>query len=322
VEKVRMVNSGTEAAMAAIRLARGITKRDKIVKFEGCYHGHSDGLLVKAGSGAMTFGVPDSAGVPGDFAALTLTLPYNDVDTLTRTLDPLRDQIACVILEPVAGNMGVIPPKEGFLEAVREWTARASALLIFDEVITGFRVARGGAQERFGIQPDITCLGKILGGGLPVGAYAGPAQIMNQLAPLGDVYQAGTLSGNPLAMAAGIATLKNLQDPEVYDRLEQKGRKLEQAFRDAAQEAGVLLQLHRVGSMLGAFFTENPVWDYTSAQQCDTTLYARFFREMLDRGIYLAPSQFEAVFISVAHGDEELETTSEALREAMKAIAE
>jgi glutamate-1-semialdehyde 2,1-aminomutase len=317
-----MVNSGTEAAMAAIRLARGITKRDKIVKFEGCYHGHSDGLLVKAGSGAMTFGVPDSAGVPGDFAALTLTLPYNDVDTLTRTLDPLRDQIACVILEPVAGNMGVIPPKEGFLEAVREWTARASALLIFDEVITGFRVARGGAQERFGIQPDITCLGKILGGGLPVGAYAGPAQIMNQLAPLGDVYQAGTLSGNPLAMAAGIATLKNLQDPEVYDRLEQKGRKLEQAFRDAAQEAGVLLQLHRVGSMLGAFFTENPVWDYTSAQQCDTTLYARFFREMLDRGIYLAPSQFEAVFISVAHGDEELETTSEALREAMKAIAE
>jgi glutamate-1-semialdehyde 2,1-aminomutase len=321
VEKVRMVNSGTEATMAAIRLARGITRRDKIVKFEGCYHGHADGLLVKAGSGGMTFGVPDSAGVPKSYAGLTLTLPYNDIDTFTRSLDPLGNQIACVILEPVAGNMGVIPPREGFLETIKDWTQRAGALLIFDEVITGFRVARGGAQERFGITPDLTCLGKILGGGLPVGAYGGPAKVMDQVAPLGNVYQAGTLSGNPLAMAAGIATLNNLTDPEIYEDLERKGQRLEEAFRNAAHESGVAVQLHRVGSMMGAFFTESPVWDYTSAQGCDTAKYARFFREMLRMGIYLAPSQFEAVFLSAAHGDEQLEATAKALREAMKTIA-
>jgi glutamate-1-semialdehyde 2,1-aminomutase len=320
VEMARMVNSGTEATMSAIRLARGITGRDRIIKFEGCYHGHADGLLVKAGSGGLTFGVPDSAGVPAAYADLTITLPYNDMEAVSQALDLLGDQIACVILEPVAGNMGVIPPREGFLQGLRDATARVGALLIFDEVITGFRVAPGGAQERYGVLPDITCLGKILGGGLPVGAYGGPRRLMERVAPLGNVYQAGTLAGNPMAMSAGIATLKALRGPGVYQALEEKGRRLEQAFGQAAQEAGIPLQLHRVGSMLGAFFTANPVWDYDSAKSCDTRRYARFFREMLKRSVYLAPSQFEAVFVSLAHGERELEMTAQALREAMGAL--
>ncbi len=321
VEMVRMVNSGTEATMSAIRLARGITGRDRIVKFEGCYHGHADGLLVKAGSGGLTFGVPDSAGVPAAYADLTITLPYNDLEAVSQTLMRLGDQIACVIVEPVAGNMGVIPPREGFLQGLRGATTRAGVLLIFDEVITGFRVALGGAQERYGIMPDITCLGKILGGGLPVGAYGGARRIMERVAPVGDVYQAGTLAGNPMAMSAGIATLKALRCKGVYEELEAKGRQLEAAFREAADSAGVPIQLHRVGSMLGAFFTPTAVWDYGSAKTCDTGRYGKFFRGMLKRGVYFAPSQFEAVFVSMAHGDREMKITGKALRESMKELA-
>jgi glutamate-1-semialdehyde 2,1-aminomutase len=320
VEMVRMVSSGTEATMAAIRLARGVTGRDRIVKFEACYHGHVDGLLVKAGSGALTFGVPDSAGVPKGYAELTLTLPYNDIPAFRQIMDRCGAELAAVIVEPVAGNMGVIPPRDGFLQALRDETRRAGALLIFDEVITGFRVAPDGAQGLYGVLPDITCLGKIVGGGLPMGAYGASREIMGQLAPLGPVYQAGTLSGNPLAMAAGIATLQVLKRPGVYEALEEKGRRLEIAFREAARGAGVPLQQHRVGSMLGAFFTEQPVWDYASAKTADTGRYGRFFREMLGRGVYLAPSQFEAAFVSLAHGEEELEATARALREAMRAL--
>ncbi|MEJ5375337.1 MAG: glutamate-1-semialdehyde 2,1-aminomutase [bacterium] len=320
VEMVRMVSSGTEATMSAIRLARGVTGRDRIVKFEGCYHGHADGLLVKAGSGAITFGVPDSAGVPRAYAELTLTLPFNDVEAFRKAMGECGEEIACVIVEPVAGNVGVIPPQEGFLQALRQETSKAGALLIFDEVITGFRVSRGGAQELYGIMPDLTCLGKIVGGGLPVGAYGGPRHIMEQVAPLGPVYQAGTLSGNPLAMAAGIATLKVLGRPGTYEELEEKGKKLEEAFRDAARQAGVPLRQHRVGSMLGAFFTKEEVWDYASAKTADTARYARFFMEMLSRGVYLAPSQFEAAFVSLAHSNEDLERTQEALEAAMKRL--
>jgi glutamate-1-semialdehyde 2,1-aminomutase len=320
VEMVRMVSSGTEATMSAIRLARGVTGRDRIVKFEGCYHGHADGLLVKAGSGALTFGTPDSGGVPKAYAELTLTIPYNDTEALATVLDRWGEEIACVIVEPVAGNMGVIPPRDGFLGALREGTRRVGALLIFDEVITGFRVAPGGAQQRYGIQPDLTCLGKILGGGMPVGAYGGARALMEKVAPLGDVYQAGTLSGNPLAMAAGIATLRALGRPGVYEGLEEKGQRLEKSFRQAAQEAGVAVELHRVGSMSGAFFTDRPVWDYASAKNCRTDRYAKFFREMLRRGVYLAPSQFEATFLSTAHGDKEMELTAQALRETLKTL--
>ncbi len=320
VEMVRMVSSGTEATMSAIRLARGVTGRDRIVKFEGCYHGHADGLLVKAGSGAITFGVPDSAGVPRAYAELTLTLPFNDVEAFRKAMGECGEEIACVIVEPVAGNVGVIPPKEGFLEALRAETKKAGALLIFDEVITGFRVSRGGAQELYGVMPDLTCLGKIVGGGLPVGAYGGPRDIMEQVAPLGPVYQAGTLSGNPLAMAAGIATLKVLGRPGTYEELEKKGKNLEEAFRDAARQAGVPLRQHRVGSMLGAFFTKEEVWDYASAKTADTAKYARFFREMLSRGVYFAPSQFEAAFVCLAHSNEDLEKTQDALEAAMKRL--
>ncbi len=320
VEMVRMVSSGTEATMSAIRLARGVTGRDRIVKFEGCYHGHADGLLVKAGSGAITFGVPDSGGVPRAYAELTLSLPFNDVEAFRKAMGECGEEIACVIVEPVAGNVGVIPPKEGFLEALREETKKAGALLIFDEVITGFRVSRGGAQELYGVMPDLTCLGKIVGGGLPVGAYGGPRDIMEQVAPLGPVYQAGTLSGNPLAMAAGIATLKVLGRPGTYEELEKKGKNLEEAFRDAARQAGVPLRQHRVGSMLGAFFTKEEVWDYASAKTADTAKYARFFREMLSRGVYFAPSQFEAAFVCLAHSNEDLEKTQDALEAAMKRL--
>jgi len=320
VEMVRMVNSGTEAAMSAIRLARGYTGRSRILKFEGCYHGHADGLLVRAGSGALTFGVPDSAGVPAPYAELTIALPFNDTEGFREAMARWGEETACVIVEPVAGNVGVIPPRPGFLESLREETKRTGALLIFDEVITGFRVAPGGAQERYGVMPDITCLGKIVGGGLPVGAYGGPRAIMEQVAPLGPVYQAGTLSGNPLAMAAGIATLKELGRPGAYEELEEKGRQLEEAFGEAAREAGIPIRQHRVGSMMSVFFTEKEVWDYSSAKGADTSRYARFFREMLSRGVYLAPSQFEAAFVSLAHSQEDMERTQEALRSAMKAL--
>jgi len=320
VEMVRMVNSGTEAAMSAIRLARGYTGRSRILKFEGCYHGHADGLLVKAGSGALTFGVPDSAGVPAPYAELTITLPFNDTEAFREAMARWGQEMACVIVEPVAGNVGVIPPRPGFLETLREETTKTGSLLIFDEVITGFRVAPGGAQERYGVMPDITCLGKIVGGGLPVGAYGGPKAIMEKVAPLGPVYQAGTLSGNPLAMAAGIATLKLLGRPGVYQELEDKANQLEQAFREAAREAGIPIQQHRVGSMMSVFFTEKEVWDYSSAKSADTTRYARFFREMLSRGVYLAPSQFEAAFLSLAHSHEDLERTKEALTEALRVL--
>jgi glutamate-1-semialdehyde 2,1-aminomutase len=320
VEMVRMVNSGTEATMTAIRLARGVTGRDRVIKFEGCYHGHADGLLVKAGSGAMTFGIPDSGGVPKAYAELTMTLPYNDIEAFRKAMDQWGKEVACVIVEPVAGNAGVIPPRPGFLQALREETKRAGALLIFDEVITGFRIAPGGAQQLYNVMPDITCLGKIVGGGLPVGAYGGPRSIMENVAPLGPVYQAGTLSGNPLAMAAGIATLRVLGRPGVYEELEDKARKLEKAFKEGAQEAGVPIWQNRVGSMLSTFFTEKEVWDYASAKTSDTARYARFFREMLSRGVYLAPSQFEAAFVSLAHSEEDLETTREAIRSAMKEL--
>jgi len=320
VEMVRMVNSGTEATMSAIRLARGVTGRDRVIKFEGCYHGHADGLLVKAGSGAMTFGIPDSGGVPKAYAELTMTLPYNDIEAFRKAMDQWGKEVACVIVEPVAGNAGVIPPRPGFLQALREETKRAGALLIFDEVITGFRIAPGGAQQLYNVMPDITCLGKIVGGGLPVGAYGGPRSIMENVAPLGPVYQAGTLSGNPLAMAAGIATLRVLGRPGVYEELEDKARKLEKAFKEGAQEAGVPIWQNRVGSMLSTFFTEKEVWDYASAKTSDTARYARFFREMLSRGVYLAPSQFEAAFVSLAHSEEDLETTREAISSAMKEL--
>lgn len=320
VEMVRMVNSGTEATMSAIRLARGFTGRNRVLKFEGCYHGHADGLLVKAGSGGITFGIPDSAGVPAPYAELTITLPFNDSEAFKDAMARWGHDIACVIVEPVAGNVGVIPPLPGFLETLREETRKAGALLIFDEVITGFRVAPGGAQELYGVMPDLTCLGKIVGGGLPVGAYGGPKKIMEQVAPLGPVYQAGTLSGNPLAMAAGIATLKVLGREGVYEELERKGKALEEAFGEAAGQAGIPIRQHRVGSMMSAFFTEKEVRDYCSAKTADTTRYARFFRELLSRGVYLAPSQFEAAFVSLAHSQEDLDKTQEALREAMKRV--
>ena len=318
IEKVRMVSSGTEATMSAIRLARGFTARDAIVKFEGCYHGHADGLLAQAGSGAMTFGTPTSPGVPADFAAKTIVLPFNDVGAVREVCERQGNEIACVIVEPIAGNMGVIPPADGFLESLRALTAAHDILLIFDEVITGFRVARGGAQERYGVVPDLTTLGKIIGGGLPVGAYGGKAEIMEQLSPTGPVYQAGTLSGNPLAMAAGIATLEKLSDPRVYQRLEEKGTQLADGLQDAARRAGVATFHTRVGSMLGMFFTDQEVADYASAKKSNTATYARYFHGMLDRGFYFAPSQFEAAFVSTAHTEEEIERTIQASFEVLK----
>jgi glutamate-1-semialdehyde 2,1-aminomutase len=320
VEMVRLVSSGTEAAMSAIRLARGFTGRDRIVKFEGCYHGHSDSLLVKGGSGLATFGTPDSAGVPADFARNTIVLPYNDEESLRLAFKEQGDEIACVIIEPIAGNMGCVPPASGYLEAAREVTARHGALLIFDEVITGFRVARGGAQELYGVKSDLTCLGKIIGGGLPAGAFGGRADVMKMIAPLGPVYQAGTLSGNPLAVAAGLALLRMLKERSPYDELERRGARLEQGLRDAAAEAGITATINRVGSMMTAFFTEGPVTNWDSARRSDTELYGRFFRRMLEQGIYLAPSQFECAFISESHIDEVLDRTIEAARTAMASL--
>jgi len=320
IEMVRFVNSGTEATMSAIRLARGVTGRDRIVKFEGCYHGHADSLLVKAGSGAMTFGVPDSLGVPAALARQTISLPYNDSDAVRAAFQSIGKEIACLIVEPVAGNMGVVPPKLGFLEALREVTAAHGSLLVFDEVMTGFRLGRGGAQALYRIRPDLTCLGKIIGGGLPVGAYGGARWIMEQVAPLGKVYQAGTLSGNPLAMRAGIETLRLLEDPGLYERLEARGKQLEEGLRELAAQAGIALQCQRVGSMFTPFFVKNGVFDYQTARAADTNRYAGFFRAMLEGGINLAPSQFEAGFLSDAHTAADIETTLVAAKAAFAAL--
>jgi len=317
LERMRFVSSGTEACMSALRVARGFTGRSAIVKFEGGYHGHADSLLVKAGSGAMTFGVPDSLGVPEAIARATLTLPFNDLDAVRAVFAARGREIAAVIVEPVAGNMGVVPPQPGFLEGLREITRADGALLLFDEVITGFRVAMGGAQQRYGITPDMTCLGKIVGGGLPVGVYGGRAEIMEQVAPLGGIYQAGTLSGNPVAMAAGIATLEALRAPGIYQTLETMGARLADGLIAAAAAAGLAAQLNRVGSMLTAFFTATPVTDYATAKTADAARYGTFFRAMLERGVSLAPSQFEAAFLSLAHTTDDVDVTVAAAREAL-----
>ena len=319
IELVRLVSSGTEAALSAIRVARGATGRELLLKFDGCYHGHSDSLLVKAGSGGATFSIPDSAGVPAPLAQLTLTAAFNDLDSVRAIFRECGRKIAAVIVEPVAGNMGVVPPRPGFLEGLRELTQAHDAVLIFDEVITGFRVAYGGAQELYGVQPDLTCLGKIIGGGLPVGAYGGSRSLMNHVAPLGAVYQAGTLSGNPLAVAAGLATLARLRDREVYRRLEALGSELERGLRDAAAKAYVPLTVNRVGSMLTAFFCDGAVTDYASAKRADTKRYARYFHAMLERGVFLAPSQFEAAFVSLAHTDADIALAGRAAAEALAA---
>jgi glutamate-1-semialdehyde 2,1-aminomutase len=309
IEMVRMVSSGTEATMSAIRLARGYTGRDKIIKFSGCYHGHSDSLLVKAGSGAATFGVPDSPGVPSDFAKHTLTASFNSLDSVTALINGNKGEIACIIIEPVAGNMGTVPPKPGFLEGLRKICTEEGIVLIFDEVMSGFRVALGGAQEVYGITPDMTTLGKIIGGGLPVGAFGGKKEIMSRLSPSGGIYQAGTLSGNPLAMAAGIATLKRLMQPGFYQQLEEKSAYLSEGIASAARKAGYPLFSTRVGSMICAFFTGKEVTDWDSAATCDTKAFATYFKAMLAEGIYLAPSQFETAFVSAAHTSEELDRT-------------
>ena len=324
VEKVRMVNSGTEATMSAIRLARGYTGRNKIVKFEGGYHGHVDALLVKAGSGLTTFGVPTSPGIPEDFAKHTITVPFNDVDALKRVIDEYGDDIAAVIMEPVMANAGLIIPEPGFLEAVRELTEERGIVLIFDEVITGFRLSLGGAQEYFGITPDLSCFGKIIGGGLPVGAFGGRAEIMDYLAPEGPVYQAGTLSGNPLAMVAGIKTLEELQKPGVYDELRKKGRKLSEGMKEAAKSAGVYDKLcfKQIESISIVYFTPVDVKNYQDALTSNTEAYARFFRKMLEQGIYLAPSQFEVAFVSTAHTDEDIEKTVKAAEIAFREVRE
>jgi glutamate-1-semialdehyde 2,1-aminomutase len=318
MEKIRFVSSGTEATMSAIRLARAYTKRKFIVKFEGCYHGHADALLVKAGSGMATLGIPGSAGVPEEFTQLTLALPFNNTDALEQAFDKFRAQIAGVIVEPVVGNMGCVPPARGYLDALREITHRNHTLLIFDEVMTGFRLAFGGAQELYGILPDLTTLGKIIGGGLPVGAYGGPQEIMDLVAPLGPVYQAGTLSGNPLAMAAGLATLRYLRSHKgaIYVGLEKLSSQLVGGVTAAAKDAGVPLCSNRVASMLTWFFTPGPVTDWASAAKCDTEAFARFFRAMLDNGVYLPPSQFEAAFVSAAHTEKDVEQTIAAAKQA------
>jgi glutamate-1-semialdehyde 2,1-aminomutase len=320
MEMVRLVSSGTEAAMSALRVARGATGRDVIVKFDGGYHGHADSLLVRAGSGGATFGVPDSAGVPAALAALTLTVGYNDLDAVRALFAARGREIAAIIVEPVAGNMGVVPPAPGFLPGLREITRAHGALLIFDEVITGFRIAYGGAQERYGIAADLTCLGKIIGGGLPVGAYGGRRDLMEKVAPLGPIYQAGTLSGNPLAVAAGLTTIAALRDPAVYARLEALGAQMERGLRSAAEKAGVALTVNRVGSMLTGFFCAGPVTDYETAKRADRERYGKYFHAMLARGIYLAPSQFEAAFVSLAHGDADLEVAGRAAAEAMAGL--
>jgi glutamate-1-semialdehyde 2,1-aminomutase len=317
VQKVRMCNSGTEATMSAIRLARGYTRRDKIVKFDGCYHGHVDSLLVKAGSGALTFGHPDSMGVPAAFTQHTVVVPFNDSEAVQAAFDANRGQVAGIILEPVPGNAGLYLPRPGFLEFLRKICSEHGALLIFDEVMTGFRLSFGGAQQRFGIIPDLTCFGKIIGGGLPVGAFGGRADIMDQLAPMGPVYQAGTLSGNPLAMAAGIAALEELESASVYKTIEERGALLESGLKEAARAAGVAVQFNRCGSMFCGYFTDRPVHNLSDAMHSDRTKFGRYFHRMLEQGIYFAPSQFEAGFISAAHTAEDIEKTVSAAREIL-----
>jgi glutamate-1-semialdehyde 2,1-aminomutase len=317
VEKVRLVSSGTEATLSAVRLARGFTGRERIIKFDGCYHGHGDSLLVRAGSGVATLGLPDSPGVPSSLAELTTVLPFNDAKALKSQFDRRGNEVACVIIEPVAGNMGCVGPRSGYLELLRDLTKRSGSILIFDEVMTGFRVALGGAQQRYGVQPDLTTLGKVIGGGLPVGAYGGRAEIMNRIAPAGPVYQAGTLSGNPLAVSAGLATLRRLQKESPYERLEALGAQLERGLIGAAAKAGVPVRVNRVGSMLTLFFTDREVDDFQSAKTSDTERFNRFFHAMLDRGIYLPPSQFEAAFISAAHTESDIIQTVNAAARAL-----
>jgi glutamate-1-semialdehyde 2,1-aminomutase len=320
MDMVRMVNSGTEATMSALRLARGVTGRTKIVKFEGCYHGHADALLIKAGSGALTFGVPDSPGVPAQTASTTISAQYNDLEGLKEIFAREGEDIAALILEPVTGNMGVVLPEPGFLQGLRELTNSYGSLLIFDEVMTGFRVSYGGAQGLFKIDPDITCLGKIIGGGLPVGAYGGKRKFMEQIAPSGPVYQAGTLSGNPLAMAAGRATLKILQRPGVYENLEKKTLRLAEGMKKLAAEAGLPVAVNMIGAMFSVFFTAEEVKDFRSACSSNVELFAQYYRAMLERGIYLAPSQYEAVFLSTVHTDADLDFTLDQVRQVLKSL--
>jgi glutamate-1-semialdehyde 2,1-aminomutase len=324
IEKLRFVSSGTEATMSAIRLARAFTNRKYILKFEGCYHGHADGLLVKAGSGVATFGIPGSAGVPEEIAHFTLALPYNDVAAVEAAFAARSNEIAAIILEPVAGNMGCVPPEPGYLAALRELTTREGAVLIFDEVMTGFRVAHGGAQQLYGITPDMTCLGKIIGGGLPCGAFGGRAEIMDMLAPLGPVYQAGTLSGNPLAMAAGVATLAYLatNSEAVYGNLEEASRLLAHGVATVLSEAGIPVTTNRVGAMWTWFFTNERVVDFATAAASDTTRFGAFHRAMLDAGVWLPPSQFEAIFLGTAHTPEVIEATLSAARQAVASLHE
>ncbi len=318
IEKVRLVSSGTEAAMTAIRLARGFTGKNDIIKFEGCYHGHSDSLLVKAGSGAATLGVPDSLGVPSDLARHTISLPYNDVSAFTRAIEENHENLACVIVEPVAANMGVVPPEDGFLRALRDLCSRYGVILIFDEVITGFRLGYGGAQELYGIIPDLTTLGKIIGGGMPIGAVGGKAEIMDLLAPDGGVYQAGTLSGNPVAVAAGIETLKVLSEENPYPELDRLTRKLADGLRNITQQLSIASYITQVGSMMSLFFSEKPVRDFQAVLRTDADRYRKYFHGMLKRGIYLAPSPYEATFLSTAHTDRDIERTLEAAEEALR----
>jgi glutamate-1-semialdehyde 2,1-aminomutase len=317
VEMVRLVNSGTEATMSAIRLARGFTGRDMIIKFSGCYHGHSDSLLARAGSGAATFAIPDSQGVPGSVVQNTVVVPYNDLKAVEAKAKECAGRLAAVIVEPVAGNMGVVPPKDGFLQGLRDLCTGNGALLIFDEVITGFRVSTGGAQELYGVIPDLTCLGKVIGGGLPVAAFGGPRSIMEHLAPVGGVYQAGTLSGNPLAVAAGLTTLKILRRDNPYPHLERKSARLADGIHEIFTEKGVPHTVNRIGSLLSVFFHEGPVTCYEEALQADREAFSAFFGRMLDNGVYLAPSPFEAWFVSAAHSDQDIEATLEAVRASL-----
>ena len=320
IELVRMVSSGTEATMSAIRVARGHTGRDKIVKFDGGYHGHGNSLLVKAGSGVATFGLPDSPGVPAELAKLTITIPYNDLDAFKAVASREGEQIACIIVEPVAGNMGCVPPEPGFLEGLRQVCDRYGIVLIFDEVMTGFRVAYGGAQQLYKIKPDLTCLGKVIGGGLPVGAFGGRREIMEKVAPIGPIYQAGTLSGNPLAMTAGIETLKLLAKPGVYKTLEKMSADLEKGLRVVANEVGIAATINRVGSMFTTFFTDRKVKDFASAKTSDTARFGNFFRSMLANSVNLAPSQFEAAFLSLAHSKSDINKTVEAARKSLRGL--
>jgi glutamate-1-semialdehyde 2,1-aminomutase len=320
MELVRMVSSGTEAAMSAVRVARGFTGRDRIIKFEGCYHGHADSFLVKAGSGAITFGVPDSAGVPESLAVNTLVAPYNDLEAVHALFKQNPSQIACVIVEPIAGNMGIVMPREGFLKGLEEVCRMNGALLIFDEVITGFRLIYGGVQKTFGVTPDLTCLGKVIGGGMPVGAYGGRREVMEKISPLGPIYQAGTLSGNPLAMTCGLATLELLRQKDVYKRLDHLTKELCQGLEDFVRQKGIPARINRSGSMFTLFFTEDEVYDYTSAKKADVGKYAKYFQGMLQAGVWLPPSQFEACFVSLAHTTKDLKKTLGAAASALDSL--